>query len=53
MNNGFQPVWTSPVAEAAVSSVGDCFDAFLRDECEALVKSCADITADGRNGSAT
>lgn len=38
MNSGFQPVWTNPVAEAVALSVGECFDAFLREEREALVK---------------
>lgn len=38
MNNGIQPGWASAVAEAAAPPLGERFEAFLRDEREALLK---------------
>jgi RNA polymerase sigma factor (sigma-70 family) len=38
MNNGIQPAWISAMAEAAASPLNERFEAFLRDEREALFK---------------
>jgi RNA polymerase sigma-70 factor (ECF subfamily) len=38
MSNGIQPDWTSVVTETDASPLGGCFEAFLRDEREALLK---------------
>ncbi|WP_202841563.1 RNA polymerase sigma factor [Luteimonas saliphila] len=38
MTNGIQPAWISAVAEAAASPLNERFEAFLRDEREALLK---------------
>lgn len=38
MNSGFQPAWTNPVAEAAALPLDEGFEAFLREEREALLK---------------
>lgn len=38
MSNGIQPTWISAAAEAAASPLNERFEAFLRDEREALLK---------------